>query len=233
MLLLPPRAAATARAVSIDIVACVCVAEEPTVADAFNSRLPSGAHAAHESHTIAEATPTAHRSLVLARAAGTGQSSAAMIAAIGQRQLGSLEPLEGTWSARLCSFATTPHATTRGRGDRDAQHDSLWLNPSSCASCVMSRWALCVGELMWCSPDDAVLHGNELLQDARVPHRVAVRWAVSNAASRLCKRQDGRLRASAVSSYAHTNLLRAWEHVGDGLEGGSSSPRYGLISPPL
>ena len=189
MLLLPPRAAATARAVSIDTVACVCVAEEPTVADAFNSRLPSGAHAAHESHTIAEATPTAHRSLVLARAAGTGQSSAAMIAAIGQQQLGSLEPLEGTWSARLCSFATAPHATTRGRGDKDAQHDSLWLNPSSCASCVMSRWALCVGELMWCSPDDAVLHGNELLQDARVPLTV---W--------LCVGRFQMLRADCVNA---------------------------------
>ena len=91
---LPLRAAATARAVSTDTVARVCVAGEPTVDDAFNSRLPSGAHAAHESHTIAEATPTAHRSLVLARAAGTGQSSAAMIAAIGQQQLGSLEPLD-------------------------------------------------------------------------------------------------------------------------------------------
>ena len=179
-----------------------------------------GCHPVRTPHTRATRLLRPHRPLIarssLARAAGTGQNLAAMIAAIGQQQLGSLEPLEGTWSARLCSFATAPHATTRGRGDRDAQHDSLWLNPSSCASCVMSRWALCVGELMWCSPDDAVLHGNELLQDARVPHRVAVRWAVSNAASRLCKRQDGRLRASAVSSYAHTNLLRAWEHVGTG-----------------
>ena len=118
MLLLPPRAAATARAVSIDIVACVCVAEEPTVADAFNSRLPSGAHAAHESHTIAEATPTAHRSLVLARAAGTGRSSATMITAIGGQQLGSLGALGGhveRAALQLCHNATCDHAWARGQ----------------------------------------------------------------------------------------------------------------------
>ena len=94
MLLPPPRAAATARATSAAMVPQICVAGESTADAPRTSWQPSGAHAAHESHTIAEATPTAHRSLVLARAAGTGQSSAAMIAAIGQQQLGSLEPLD-------------------------------------------------------------------------------------------------------------------------------------------
>ena len=83
MLLRPPRAAAIARAVSIDIVAHVRVAEEPTVGEAVDSRLSSGcARRTHESRTIAEATPTFHRSFVLAFAAGRGHSLAAVITAL-------------------------------------------------------------------------------------------------------------------------------------------------------
>jgi hypothetical protein len=75
MLLQPPRAAATARAVSADIVPRVRAAGESTVDAPLTSWQPSGAYAAHEHRTMLAAAPTAHRSLVLARAAGRGRRS--------------------------------------------------------------------------------------------------------------------------------------------------------------
>jgi len=64
MLLLPLRAAATARAASTDIVLRVCVAGESMVDAPLTSWLPSGALAARVRTTMHEVAPTAHCALV-------------------------------------------------------------------------------------------------------------------------------------------------------------------------
>ena len=101
MLLLPPRAAATARAGSADIVPHACVAGQATVDVALTYWQPSGAHAAHERRTMLAAAPTAHRSLVLARAAGRGRSLIVMLASVAGQELGPREPVDATWRAHL------------------------------------------------------------------------------------------------------------------------------------
>ena len=69
MLLLPPRAAATARAGSADIVPHVCAAGESTVDAPLTSWLPSGAHGTRVRTTVEEVALTTRRSLVPQEAA--------------------------------------------------------------------------------------------------------------------------------------------------------------------
>ena len=69
MLLLPLRAAATARAGSADIVPHVCAAGESTVDAPLTSWLLSGAHGGRVRTTMEEVALTARRSLVPQEAA--------------------------------------------------------------------------------------------------------------------------------------------------------------------
>ena len=69
MLLLPLRAAATARAGSADIVPHVCAAGESTVDAPLTSWLPSGAHGTRVRTTVEEVALTTRRSLVPQEAA--------------------------------------------------------------------------------------------------------------------------------------------------------------------
>ena len=69
MLLQPPRAAATARVASADIVPHVCAAGQSTVDAPLTSWLPSGAHGARLRTTVEEVALTARRSLVPQEAA--------------------------------------------------------------------------------------------------------------------------------------------------------------------
>ena len=64
MVLQPPQAAATARAITAYIVARVRVAGGPAVDAVLTSMQPSGELAARLRHTMYEATLTAHLSLM-------------------------------------------------------------------------------------------------------------------------------------------------------------------------